>query len=75
MPKMSGFELYKKLKKLDDKPKVCFVTAFEIYYDEFRRVFPNLHVKCFVRKPISTKDLINQVRNEIYSPPAPEGQR
>lgn len=76
MPKMTGFELYRKItEKIDGKPKVCFVTAFEVYYDEFRRVFPNLHVKCFIRKPISTKDLIEQVREEIETPPAPEHQR
>lgn len=75
MPKMSGFELYRKIIEIDAKPKVCFITAFEAYYDEFRRVFPNMHVKCFIRKPISTKDLIGQVREEIESPPAPEHQR
>lgn len=75
MPKMNGFELYRKIREIDSKPKVCFITAFEAYYDEFRRAFPNMHVKCFIRKPISTKDLIEQVREEIESPPAPEHQR
>jgi YesN/AraC family two-component response regulator len=67
MPKMNGFELYKKIMKIDSRPKVCFMTAFEIYYDEFRRVFPNLSVKCFIRKPIAVKDLVKQVRSELGS--------
>lgn len=75
MLKMNGFELYKAILKIDDKPKVCFITAFEIYYDEFKRVFPNLHVKCFIRKPISTKDLVKQVRAELESPPIPDKAR
>jgi YesN/AraC family two-component response regulator len=29
MPKMSGFELYDKIKEIDDNVNVCFVTAFE----------------------------------------------
>ena len=40
MPKMSGFELYDKIKEIDDNVNVCFITAFEEYYDEFRKRFP-----------------------------------
>ncbi|MCA1837445.1 MAG: hypothetical protein LC674_01270 [Actinobacteria bacterium] len=29
MPKMNGFELYEKMKKVDNKVKVCFLTAGE----------------------------------------------
>jgi DNA-binding response OmpR family regulator len=67
MPKISGFELYRRLKKIDSKPKVCFITAFEVYYDEFKKVFPNLEVKCFLRKPISISDLIEQVKLQFES--------
>ena len=62
MPKISGFELYRRLKKIDSKPKVCFITAFDVYYDEFKKVFPSMEVKCFLRKPISISDLIEQVK-------------
>ena len=37
----------------DDSVQICFITAFETNYDEFRRVFPRLNLKCFARKPIS----------------------
>ena len=36
MPLMTGFELYGKISQIDDGAKVCFVTAFEEYYSEFR---------------------------------------
>jgi DNA-binding response OmpR family regulator len=62
MPKISGFDLYRRLKEIDSKPKVCFITAFDIYYDEFKKVFPNLDVKCFLRKPISISNLVEQVK-------------
>jgi len=39
MPQMSGFELYDKIKNIDEKVKVCFITAFEEYYDEFKKKF------------------------------------
>ena len=34
MPQMNGFELYRQIKKIDDKAKVCFLTAGEMDYDE-----------------------------------------
>jgi DNA-binding response OmpR family regulator len=34
MPKMNGFKLYSEMQKIDDKVKVCFITASEIYYNE-----------------------------------------
>jgi DNA-binding response OmpR family regulator len=37
MPNMTGFELYRKLKELDSKVKVCFITAFETYYEKFKQ--------------------------------------
>ena len=37
MPNMDGFELYDKIKKKDDKVKICFLTASELYYEEFRK--------------------------------------
>jgi hypothetical protein len=32
-----GFELYDELEKKDNDVKVCFLTASELYYEEFRR--------------------------------------
>lgn len=65
MPKMNGFELYRKIRDSDTDVKVCFLTAFEVYYDEFRRVFPKLHVRCFARKPITPADLRKIIMNEL----------
>ena len=36
MPKMNGYELYKEIRKLDDKVKVCFLTASEVYNEGLR---------------------------------------
>ena len=32
MPLIDGFALYEKMKKIDNKVKVCFITAFDINY-------------------------------------------
>ena len=70
MPKISGFELYRKIREVDPKVRVCFLTAFEVYFDEFRRIFPKLHVRCFAKKPISAADLRALIMEEMSSPHA-----
>lgn len=68
MPKMTGFELFREIRKVDQKVRVCFITAFEIYFDEFKRVFPKIHVSCFIRKPVTVKQLAEAVRTELGRP-------
>jgi CheY-like chemotaxis protein len=64
MPKMNGFELYDKIRELDDRVKVCFLTASEMYYEEIRKeAFPDLDTNCFIRKPIANEDLIQRVKD------------
>src|SRR5919197_1976863 len=70
MPKINGYELYEKMKNIDDKIKVCFLTAFgEGYHEEFKRRFQREQVNSsamvfFLRKPITVHDLVKKV-NEI----------
>jgi DNA-binding NtrC family response regulator len=62
MPELNGFELYKKIQEKDNKMKVCFITAFEDYDDEFKQSFPELdESECFVRKPKAVEDLVKHV--------------
>jgi DNA-binding response OmpR family regulator len=65
MPKMNGFELYREIKKKNEKARICFFTAFEVYYEEFRKMFPNLQVRCFIRKPITINDLVTHINSEL----------
>src|ERR687891_1931595 len=67
MPGINGFELYRQIKKIDDKVKVCFLTASEMYYEEFRKeLFPALDNNCYIQKPIENETLIKRL-NEILS--------
>lgn len=74
MPTINGFQLYKEIRKRDPKVKACFITAFEIYYDEFRRMFPKLQVSCFIRKPVTISRLAEIVREELVRLPPAEAQ-
>ncbi|HEY6757760.1 MAG TPA: response regulator [Nitrososphaera sp.] len=67
MPTINGFDLYRQLKKSDTDVKVCFLTAFQIYYEEFRMLFPKIDVKAFIRKPVSMSNLVNQINTAIAS--------
>jgi DNA-binding NtrC family response regulator len=62
MPTINGFELYRKMRSIDDKVSVCFITAFEDYREEFKESFPMLdEFKYFIRKPKAIEDLVNHV--------------
>jgi two-component system, OmpR family, response regulator ChvI len=67
MPRMSGFELYQEIQKLDDQVKVCFITAFEVYYESLKEIFPDLKAGCFIRKPVEIKELVKRIEAELYS--------
>ena len=62
MPKMNGFEFYKKIKDIDNRIQACFITAFEDYREEFKESFPELEeAKYFIRKPKAMEDLVRHV--------------
>jgi two-component SAPR family response regulator len=64
LPRMNGIELYYKIRKLDNKVKICFLTAGEMYYEEVRKqVFPELETNCIIRKPVANEDLIRSVKS------------
>jgi DNA-binding response OmpR family regulator len=68
MPKMDGFELYDELKKKDNDVKVCFLTASELYYEEFRKKeYHALDRSLFIRKPIGNEDLLKEVNRIMTS--------
>src|ERR671919_73999 len=66
MPKMDGFELYYELKKKDNDAKVCFLTASELYYEEFRKKeYCALDRNLFIQKPIDNEDLVKEINKML----------
>jgi two-component system catabolic regulation response regulator CreB/two-component system response regulator ChvI len=67
MPKMSGFELCNKMKKLDGNVKVCFISAFDPYSDdELKEEFRSRRmVECFIPKPIQINELVERIHVEL----------
>ena len=62
MPDMDGFELYNEILKIDSKANVCFLTASELYYKEFReKEYNAMDKNLFIRKPIGNEELIKEI--------------
>jgi DNA-binding response OmpR family regulator len=66
MPDIDGFELYERLKKIDPDVKVCFLTASEMYHEEFRKAeHCSLNKDLFLQKPIPMNDLIMEINKRL----------
>jgi CheY-like chemotaxis protein len=62
MPKMDGFELYDEIKRKDPQAKICFLTASELYYEEFRKKeYHAIDKNLFIRKPIDNEELLKEL--------------
>jgi two-component system, OmpR family, response regulator ChvI len=70
MPKMNGFELYRQIRRMDNRVKVCFLTAIGEFkeYEQYRKeVYPKLGERHFITKPVSNQELIGRI-NEMLTP-------
>jgi two-component system, OmpR family, response regulator ChvI len=70
MPKMNGFELYRHIRRMDNRVKVCFLTAIGEFkeYEQYRKeVYPKLGERHFITKPVSNQELIGRI-NEMLTP-------
>jgi DNA-binding response OmpR family regulator len=64
MPQINGFELYEKIKEIDSKVRACFITAYEVYYQSLKEIFPDIDYDCYV-KPINIDDLVTHVKAHL----------
>ena len=68
IPKLNGFQLYREIRKIDKKVKVCFMTDGEMYYGVYTDIFNNLDESCFIRKPINyDHDLLERLDKIIIT--------
>jgi DNA-binding response OmpR family regulator len=67
MPKLNGFDRARLIWKKDETARICFLTAFEIYEDEAKKVFKDLKTHCFVKKPITPKTLVEHIEKHLLN--------
>ena len=66
MPRLSGFELAREIRKLRLDIPILFMTAFEIDSTEYKEVFPAANTTTdFISKPVSMQKLVEIVNNRI----------
>jgi len=69
MPKIDGLELYERIRKIDDKVKVWFITAYELYYKTLTEVSSKSKeerlLDRFIQKPIEINNLVKQIKSEL----------
>lgn len=70
MPNMNGFELYRQIRRMDNRVKVCFLTAISEFkeYEQYKKeVYPKLGERHFITKPVSNHEIIGRI-NEMLAP-------
>jgi CheY-like chemotaxis protein len=65
MPRLDGFALCEKIRKVDRDVQIIFITAGEAYYENFRKQYypeisNDINIKC-LQKPIRNEELISIV--------------
>jgi DNA-binding response OmpR family regulator len=68
MPQMSGYELYKEIRKIDAKIKVIFLTASP--FEVLQEVFPTFDKNYYILKPVEIAELVKRL-NDIIAPNLP----
>lgn len=65
MPKMYGHVLYDEIRNMDNKVKVCFLSATYSDYEAARKIFPMLEIECYIQKPVGIEDLVKRINKEL----------
>ena len=66
MPKMTGFQLARRIRDIRADMRFIFMTAFEVSKNEFSQVFPSTEVDNVIRKPFTPSKLAEIIR-EAYA--------
>jgi DNA-binding response OmpR family regulator len=66
LPAMDGFSLCEEMKKLDDKVRICFLTAADrTYYEILRKHYPNIKENYVIHKPVDNDSLLSLIKSVL----------
>jgi CheY-like chemotaxis protein len=69
MPRMDGFQLYDAIRQKDQKTKICFLTASEMFYESLRKARNTygsaLGEEYFIQKPAKADHLVKKLNDLI----------
>jgi DNA-binding response OmpR family regulator len=61
MPRMSGIELYREIRKHDASCPICFLSSLDVGDTEFQQMFPDTPADLFLKKPIGLAELVIKI--------------
>lgn len=67
MSQMSGIKLYQEIRKIDERVKVCFLTAGRMNLSGIDNVYGDSSGRIIIPKPIANKELVETVDIIIHS--------
>jgi DNA-binding response OmpR family regulator len=59
MKGLDGFELYNKMRKIDQNIQICFISASNTFYEKYTRLYPEIQEECYIQKPLGIKNLVS----------------
>ena len=65
MKGIDGFELYDKMRKIDENIHICFISASNNFYEKYKSLYPEIQNECFIQKPIRIKELASIIENLV----------
>ena len=72
-PQLALSEFKEEIRKVDEKVRVCFLTAFDIHFEDLKRIplqsisLEQDAMKYFIQKPIELDDLVKRIKEELIS--------
>jgi CheY-like chemotaxis protein len=68
LPGMDGFSVYTKIKKLDDKVRICFLTAADkAYYEILKKHYSGIKENCVIYKPVENESLLKLIKSVLWT--------
>ncbi|MGB6532156.1 MAG: response regulator, partial [Candidatus Nitrosopolaris sp.] len=65
MKGIDGFELYDKMRKIDENIHICFISVSNNFYEKYKSLYPEIQNECFIQKPIRIKELASIIENLV----------
>jgi CheY-like chemotaxis protein len=65
MAKTSNHKVCNKVRQMDNKVKICYMSETYQNYEEARKVFPGLEIKCFIPKLAELEDLLTKINQVL----------
>ena len=68
MPEVNGFELYEKIKKIDNNVHILFLTALSNYSDyiqQSNKILSMFSEKDIIQKPVDNEEILKRIMTMV----------